>query len=97
MVETASVVCCYPNQHLHPAGIALNFVDGTLETRRRLAELRDLFGGGVLEAAVPRRVIVEGTLGRGESLWNAGAEKGAVDVCRIVERLHEEVVASRVV
>jgi len=96
VVETASVVCCYFNQQLRPAGIALNLVDATLESRRRLVELRDLFGDAVLEPAVPRRVIVKETLARGESLWNLGAEKGADGVCRIAEQLHDEVATSRV-
>ena len=96
VAETASVVRDYFNPDLRLAGIVVNLVDATLESGRRLAELRTLFPDAVLEPAIPRRVIVKEALAQGRSLWEYGAEKRADDVCRAIERLLDQVVASRV-
>jgi chromosome partitioning protein len=96
VVETAAVVRDYFNPDLRLARIVVNLFDTTLESGRRLAELRTLFPDGVLEPAIPRRVIVKEALARGRSLWACGAERGADDVCCAIERLLDQVVASRV-
>jgi chromosome partitioning protein len=96
VAETASVVRDYFNPDLRLAGIVVNLVDATLESGRRLAELRTLFPDAVLEPAIPRRVIVKEVLAQGRSLWECGTEKGADGICQAIERLLDQVVASRV-
>jgi chromosome partitioning protein len=96
VAETASVIRDYYNPELRLAGIVVNLVDATLESARRLAELRTLFADAVLEPAIPRRVIVKEALAQGRSLWQCGAEKGADDICHAIEQLLDQVVASHV-
>ncbi len=96
VAETAAVVRDYYNPQLHLAGIVANLVDATLESARRLTELRTLFPGAVLEPAIPRRVIVKEALAQGRSLWQCGTEKGADDVCHAIEQLLDQVVTSHV-
>jgi chromosome partitioning protein len=96
VAETAAVVRDYFNPTLGLAGVVVNLVDATLESARRLAELWARFPDAVLEPVIPRRVIVKETLAQGKSLWDAGTARGADDVCRAIEALLEQVVASRV-
>jgi chromosome partitioning protein len=94
--ETADIVRTYFNPTLDLAGIAVNLVDHTLETARRIDELYDVFAGDVLDAAIPRRVIVKETLARGESLWSVGNARGVPEICDAAERLYAEAVTRRV-
>jgi chromosome partitioning protein len=91
--ETADVVRTYFNPYLVPAGVIVNLVDSTLETKRRLDELHLLLPAGVLEPAIPRRVVVKEAIAQGRSLWTFGSERGADDVCSAVVRLLDQVLA----
>ena len=94
--DTADVVRAYFNPDLGPAGVIVNLVDSTLETKRRLDELHLLLPAGVLEPAIPRRVVVKEAIADGRSLWDLGADRGADDVCRAVEQLLDHVLLCRV-
>jgi chromosome partitioning protein len=96
VAETAAVVRDHFNPPLALAGVVVNLVDATLESARRLAELRTRFPDTLLDPVIPRRVVVKETLAQGRSLWDAGTAKGADDVCRAIEELLEQVVTSRV-
>jgi chromosome partitioning protein len=87
--DTADVVRTYFNRDLAAAGVIVNLVDSTLETKRRLDELH-LLTAGVLEPAIPRRVVVKEAIAHRRSLWDYGTDRGANDVCRAIERLVDE-------
>jgi cellulose biosynthesis protein BcsQ len=88
--DTADVVRTYFNSGLAPAGVIVNLVDATLETRQRLDELRTLLPNAPLEPAIPRRVVVKEALAHSRSLWDYGTDRGADDVCRAVELLIDQ-------
>jgi chromosome partitioning protein len=91
--DTADVVRSYFNPDLVPAGVIVNLVDSTLETKRRLDELHLLLHADVLEPAIPRRVVVKEAIAQRRSLWDFGADRGADDVCRAVEQLVDQLLA----
>ena len=91
VMETAEVVRTYFSARLAMAGIVVNLVDSTLESRRRLAELRAAYDGGVLEPTIPRRVIVKEALAQRRSLWEFGAAKGADEISAGVDQLVDRV------
>ncbi len=85
--DTADVVRTYFNTGLAPAGVIVNLVDGTLETRQRLGELLALLPTAPLEPAIPRRVVVKEAIAYSRSLWDYGTARGAADVCGAIEQL----------
>ena len=93
--ETAEVVRTYFNPELEPAGVAVNLLDRTLETERRMDELCDWSDPVVLTSAVPRRVVVKESFAAGVSLWTVRGHRGADDVCAAAEGLYEEAVVQR--
>jgi chromosome partitioning protein len=95
--DTADVVRSYFNADLALAGVVINLVDFTLETRRRLAELHTSPATRVLEPTIPRRVVVKEAISHGRSLWNYGTDRGADDVCRAIERLVDELLVRNAV
>jgi chromosome partitioning protein len=88
--DTAHVVRSYFNADLALAGVVINLVDSTRETRQRLDELRTLPSNPSLEPAIPRRVVVKEAIAHRRSLWDYGTDRGADDVCRAVERLIDQ-------
>jgi chromosome partitioning protein len=88
--DTADVVRTYFNAGLANAGVIVNLVDATIETRQRLEELRTLLPTAPLEPLIPRRVVVKESIAHGRSLWDYGNDRGADDVCRAVERLTDQ-------
>jgi chromosome partitioning protein len=85
--DTADVVRTYFNAGLTRAGVIVNLVDSTLETRQRLEELRILLPTSPLEPEIPRRVVVKEAIAHSRSLWDYGPYRGAADVCDAVEQL----------
>jgi chromosome partitioning protein len=95
--DTADVVRTYFNAGLAPAGVIVNLVDATLETRQRLDELRTLLPTLPLEPAIPRRVVVKEAIAHRRSLWDYGTDRGADDVCRAAERLIDQLLVRHAV
>ena len=77
------------------AGVAVNLLDRTLETERRMDELCDWSDPVVLASAVPRRVVVKESFAAGVSLWTVRGHRGADEVCVAAEGLYEEAVVQR--
>ena len=95
LAETADVVRTYFNPDLAHAGVAINLVDHTLESQRRVAELVDHWGAAILPPPLPRRVVVKEAIAAARSLWTYGSDRDADHVCRAVEQLADQVVSVR--
>jgi chromosome partitioning protein len=93
LAETADAVRTYFNPDLAHAGIVINLVDHTLESQRRVAEVVDHWGAGILPPPLHRRVVVKEALAAARSLWTYGVDRDAHVVCRAVEQLADQVVS----
>ena len=95
LAETADVVRTYFNPALAHAGVAINLVDHTIESQRRVAELVDHWGAAILPPPLHRRVVVKVAVAAARSLWDYGSDRDADTVCRAVEQLADQVVSVR--
>ena len=91
LLDTVSVVRRHYNPALSIAGIVLNLVDHTVETRDQAAAALAAFGSAVLEPYVPRRVVVREAISRAMPLAAMGATRGAAEVDAIIDALAGEV------
>jgi chromosome partitioning protein len=93
LAETADVVRTYFNPDLTHAGVAINLVDHTLESQRRVAELFEHWGAAILPPPLHRRVVVKEAIAASCSLWTYGADRDADQLCRAIEQLADQVVS----
>ena len=64
LVDTISDVTAGRNPSLAIAGVVLNRVENTAEHRRSVAEVKEVFGGRVLDPQIPKRAVLQDAMRR---------------------------------
>jgi len=92
LLEVRDMVRRRLNRDLELAGVVLNLVDNTRESRGRADEVRETFGAQAWEPFVPRRAAIRETMGDGRSLYDPASSREAHAAGEVFLALSEHLV-----
>lgn len=92
LLEVRDMVLRRLNRELQLAGVVLNLVDNTRESRGRAEEVLREFGPQAWEPFVPRRAAIRETMGDGRSLYDPTSSREAHAAGEVFLALSEHVV-----